>query len=64
MNNDLQDSERNTENSQIEDNVKINICRNYVIGLECNFGKNCTNRHYRKKEEMKDRVCLFFGKPQ
>ena len=64
VNNDIQESERNTENSQIEDNQKTNICRNYGIGLECKFGKNCRCRHYREKEEKKDRVCWFFGKPQ
>ena len=64
MNNDIQESEMNTENGLIEDNQKINICRNYGIGLECNFGQNCRYRHYRRKEEMKDRVCWLFGKPQ
>ena len=35
MNNDIQESERSTENGEIEDRQKINICRNYGIGLEC-----------------------------
>ena len=64
VNNDLQESERNTENAQIEDNHKINICRNHSIGLEGNFCKNCRYRHYRMEEGERDRVCWFFGKPQ
>ena len=51
MNSDIQESERSSENGQIEDNKKINICRNYRIGLECNFGENGRHRHYRKKEK-------------
>ena len=44
MDNDQQES--NTMNGQLKDNRKINICRNYGVGLECNFGKNSRYRHY------------------
>ena len=65
VNSDLQEyNNKSSENGQIEGNHIINICRNYRIGLECNFGKNCRYRHNRKKEQMKDRVCWLFGKPQ
>ena len=64
VNNDLQESERSSENGEIEDNHKIDIFRNYGIGLECTFGKNCRYRHYSKNEEKKDRVCWLFGKLQ
>ena len=62
--NDIQESERNAENGQIEDNQKINICKNNGIVLECKFGINCRYSHYGKKEDMNVRVFWFFGKPQ
>ena len=63
VNSDLQESEGNTENGQIENNQKLDKCRNCRLGLECKCCKNCGYQHYKRKEEMKDRVCWFL-RPQ